>query len=150
VREAIRALPAALDVIVIHDAARPLVTGDAVERCIRAARGGTGAVVGHPATDTMKEVDDAGRITATPERARLWHAQTPQAFPAAMVRAAYEALKDPARVTDDASVVELSGGTVVMVEGSARNLKVTRPEDLPLAELYLRLAAEGASAREPS
>lgn len=140
VREAIRALPADVDIIVIHDAARPLVTRSMVGLCIEAALGGVGAVVGCPATDTMKQVAPDGRIVGTPDRAGLWHAQTPQAFPAELARRAFEALEDPSSVTDDASVVERVGATVIMVEGSPRNLKVTRPEDLPLAALHLRLA----------
>ena len=137
VAAAVAALPEALDVILVHDAARPLLTAPTVRRCIEAAAGGVGAVAGWPATDTLKEVDEAGRIVRTPERDRVWHAQTPQAFPAGVLR---EALLDPdarASATDDASLVEGSGLPVVMVEGAPDNLKVTRPEDLPVAELHL-------------
>jgi 2-C-methyl-D-erythritol 4-phosphate cytidylyltransferase len=121
-----------------------------VDRCIEAARAGTGAVVGCPATDTLKDVDPDGRVAGTPDRSRLWHAQTPQAFPAQLIREAYEALEDTALATDDASVVELVGGPVVMVQGAVHNLKVTRPEDLPVAELFLRLQnAKGRSEPDP-
>lgn len=138
VREAIRALPAELDLIVVHDAARPLLDDATVQRCLTAAARGTGAVAGWPSTDTLKEVDDERRVVATPDRSKYWSAQTPQAFPATMVRNAYEALEEPVSVTDDASVVERMGERVIMVEGSPRNLKVTRPQDVALAELYLR------------
>jgi 2-C-methyl-D-erythritol 4-phosphate cytidylyltransferase len=71
------------------------------------------------------------------DRNRIWQAHTPQAFPAEMVRKAYEALRDPTSATDDASVVEAAGEVVVMVESAPWNLKVTRPGDLPVAELLL-------------
>ena len=137
VAAAVAALPADLDVILVHDAARPLLTGATVDRCIEAASRGVGAVAGWPATDTLKEVDAEGRIVRTPDRRRVWHAQTPQAFPADVLR---EALRDAdarAAATDDASLVEARGLEVVMVEGTPDNLKVTRPADLPVAELLL-------------
>jgi 2-C-methyl-D-erythritol 4-phosphate cytidylyltransferase len=137
VAAAVATLPPDLAVILVHDAARPLVTQGAVERCLAVAATGKGAVAGWPATDTLKEVDDDGRILRTPDRSRVWHAQTPQGFPAEVLRAA---LSDPvarAAATDDAALVEAAGLTVVMVEGAPDNLKVTRPEDLPLAEVLL-------------
>lgn len=149
VRRAIRALPQDVGVIMVHDAARPLVDRDVVDRCLAEAAAGRGAVAGHPATDTLKEVDGRGRVVGTPDRRRIWHAQTPQAFPADLIRRAYEALPDPAGATDDASVVEASGGTVVMVRGSSRNLKVTRPEDVPLAEFLLRSGRGDRTGRGP-
>ncbi len=136
VRAAIDALPADLDVVLVHDAARPLLPAELLDRCIAVAAAGQGAVAGYPAVDTLKEVDASGRVLGTPERARFWHAQTPQAFPAELIRAAYRQV-DAAAATDDSSLVERLGGTVVMVEASPRNLKVTRPEDLALAELFL-------------
>jgi 2-C-methyl-D-erythritol 4-phosphate cytidylyltransferase len=139
VRRALAGLPEEVDVIVVHDAARPLLTDDVLERCLRLAAQGKGAVAGMRVVDTLKEVDGDGRVTGTRDRARLWQAQTPQAFPAALARAAYGAM-DEDGATDDAALVERIGGEVVMVESSARNLKVTCPEDLALAEHYLRLA----------
>lgn len=137
VAAAVAALPEALDVILVHDAARPLLTASTVRRCIEAAAGGVGAVAGLPATDTLKEVDEAGRIVRTPERARVWHAQTPQAFPAEVLRKALLDAEARAAATDDASLVEGTGLPVVMVDGTPDNLKVTRPEDLPVAEFHL-------------
>ena len=136
VRHALGALPADLDVIAVHDAARPLVEAAVVARCIDVAAGGEGAVAGCPAVDTMKEVDDGGHIVSTPDRARLWHAHTPQVFPAAVLRRAYDA--SLSGVTDDASLVEGLGVPVRMVDGGAVNLKVTRGDDVLLAEAVLR------------
>jgi len=97
-----------------------------------------GAVAGVPVVDTMKEVDDGGHVVATPDRSRLWHAQTPQAFPFGMLMDAYRrAFTEDFPATDDAALVERVGGRVVMVESSADNFKITRPEDLEMAELVL-------------
>lgn len=146
VAHAVEVLPDSVDVILVHDAARPLVTEGAVRRCIAAAARGEGAVAGWPATDTLKEVDVEGRIVRTPDRSRIWHAQTPQGFPASVLRSA---LADPGRraaATDDAALVEAAGTVVRMVEGAPDNLKVTRPQDLPVAEALLALRRGGTSA----
>ncbi len=140
VRAALHALPDDLPVIAVHDAARPLVTRSIIDRCLAEVREGRGAVAGWPAVDTLKEVDERGRILATPDRDRFWHAQTPQVFPRRLLLDAYQhALEAGIRETDDAALVEAVGGEIVMVPGSARNLKVTRPEDLPLAEFLANL-----------
>ena len=134
----LQAVSDALDVAVIHDGARPLVSREVVDRCIEVARQGVCGVAGVPAGDTMKEVDDGGQVVATPDRSRLWHAQTPQAFPLGVIVDAYRrALTEGFPATDDAVLVERIGGRVVMVESSAANLKITRPEDLEMAELML-------------
>lgn len=147
VARAVAALPGDLDVILVHDAARPLIPASVIERVVAAASKGTGAVAGLPATDTLKRVSDDRRIVETPSRDGLWHAQTPQGFPATLLRDAIDALMaDPSlsgRVTDDASLVEAVGGAVSMVLGAPRNLKVTRPADLPLAEWYAAHPLEG-------
>jgi 2-C-methyl-D-erythritol 4-phosphate cytidylyltransferase len=138
VRAAIAALPAELDVIAVHDAARPLVTSEVVASCIDLALEGFGAVAGCPAVDTLKRVGTDGAVIETPDRASLWHAQTPQAFPAHVLRSAYA---DPtAEGTDDAALIErAASGTVVrMVDAGPFNLKVTRPLDVTLAEAILR------------
>jgi 2-C-methyl-D-erythritol 4-phosphate cytidylyltransferase len=135
VRKALAALPEDLDVIAIHDAARPLVTARTVAACIDLAASGTGAVAGCPAVDTMKRVDAAGLVVDTPERAALWHAHTPQVFPAAVVRAAYAS---GAAGTDDAALVEASGAPVRMVDDGGSNIKVTRASDIAIAEAILR------------
>lgn len=138
VRSAIAALPEGLDVIVVHDAARPLVTTRVVSQCIDVALDGAGAVAGCPAVDTLKRVDAARLVVETPDRASFWHAQTPQAFPAAVLKAAYG--DTLAEGTDDAALVERARPDVrvQMVDAGPSNLKVTRPDDVPVAEAILR------------
>lgn len=140
VRAALASLPAELDLVAIHDAARPLVTGEILDRCLAAVGSERGAVAGWPAVDTLKEVARGGRIVSTPNRDRIWHAQTPQVFPRLKILEAYRrALEDRVIDTDDSALVERIGGEMVMVSGSPFNLKVTRPEDLSLAELLLQM-----------
>ncbi len=137
VRAAIERLPDDLDVIAVHDAARPLVTLTVVARCIELALEGFGAVAGHPAVDTLKRVGGDDEVLETPDRTTLWHAQTPQVFPARVLREAYA---DPAAEgTDDSALVERArpGTTVRMVDAGPSNLKVTRPPDVPVAEAIL-------------
>lgn len=139
VRRALDVVPAEADVVLIHDGARPLVTGAVVDRVLRAAAGGLGAVAAVPVADTLKRVADDGTITSTVSRRGLWQAQTPQAFPRVMIVDAYRrAAEEGVAATDDAALVERYGGRVVVVEGDVRNLKVTHPADLTLAELLLR------------
>ncbi len=138
VRNALAALPDDVDVVAVHDAARPLVSDAVVGRCIDLAAAGEGAVAGCPAVDTMKEVDGEGLIVATPVRARLWHAHTPQVFPAEIARRAYAADAGAlASATDDSALAEAVGAVVRMVDAGPGNLKVTTPEDLPIAETIL-------------
>lgn len=151
VRRAIEALPADVDVIAVHDAARPLVTREVVARCVDLAAEGLGAVAGCPATDTMKVVDGSATVVDTPDRGTLWHAHTPQVFPASVLRAAYERVG--AEGTDDAALVELRDPEVRirMVDDGGSNMKVTRPVDVPLAEALLeaRRASPSADGSEP-
>lgn len=132
------ALPADVDLILVHDAARPLVTSAVIDRVIAGAQTGRGAIAAIPAVDTIKRVADDGHIVETPPRASLWMAQTPQGFPAALLRDALERMENDAplaaSITDDASLVEAIGGEVFVVEGDPVNIKVTRPEDLRLAQ----------------
>jgi 2-C-methyl-D-erythritol 4-phosphate cytidylyltransferase len=86
--------------------------------------------------DTIKEADPEGIIVGSPDRTRFWQAHTPQAFPASMLRRAYATVADDA--TDDAALVESIGGEVRLVDGGPSNLKVTRPEDVLVAEAILR------------
>lgn len=142
VRKAVRALPDDLTVVAVHDAARPLVRPDVVARCIELAAAGEGAVAGVPAVDTLKETDEGGIVARTLDRSRIWQAHTPQVFPAALAFQAYGA--GATEATDDAALIERLGGRVRMVDGGRWNLKVTRPEDLPVAEALLRLARSGS------
>ena len=139
VRAGLAALPAQVTIVVVHDGARPLVTGGIIDRCIAKALQGRGAVAGWPAVDTMKEVDHEGRVLGTPDRSRLWHAQTPQAFPRHMIATAYASADLVTEATDDATLVERVGGAIVMVEGHPWNIKVTRPQDVGIAELILNM-----------
>ena len=128
--------------VAIHDGARPLVEVDAIERCLAAVRGNKdvdGAICAARETDTLKVVDSAGRIVATPDRSQYWCAQTPQSFNRRAIVTAHEnALLSGFEGTDDASLVEHTGGTMCVVESPRDNLKVTVPEDLAIAEATLR------------
>ena len=126
------------DVVVVHDAARPLVTADVFTRVVAALAGADCAIAAARVADTVKEADVSGRVTATLDRSRLWAVQTPQVFRRAALEAA---LAQPdavlAAATDDASLVEAAGGVVRVVEAPRENLKVTTPLDLRVAELLL-------------
>jgi 2-C-methyl-D-erythritol 4-phosphate cytidylyltransferase len=138
VRNALHAVPADAEVIVVHDAARPLVSADVIERCIAVASEGQSAIAAVPVIDTIKEVDGDGVVIRTPDRRTLRAAQTPQAIPADVLRDAHaRAAAERVSATDDAALVSRYGGTVVVVEGSADNLKVTTPADLVVAEALL-------------
>ncbi len=124
--------------VLVHDAARPCLTHGDLDALIAAAMGCGGAILGSRVRDTMKRSDGEGNIIATVEREQLWHALTPQMFPTrALQRALEEGLLLGATITDEASAMERAGFTVRMVEGRADNIKVTRPEDLSLAGLFL-------------
>ena len=139
VRAALAAAPEA-GVAVVHDAARPLVSRELVERCIAALSDGfAGAVAAAPVSDTIKEAGPDRRVVRTLERSKLWAIQTPQVFRADVLRRALDVPDEVlAAATDDASLVEAAGGSVCVVEAPADNLKVTRPLDLELAEALLR------------
>jgi 2-C-methyl-D-erythritol 4-phosphate cytidylyltransferase len=138
VRNALAAAPEA-ELVVVHDAARPLVTRDLVERCIDAIEPGVdGAIAAVPMTDTVKEVALDGRVLRTLDRSTLWAVQTPQVFRADILRRALE--RDAAALaaaTDDAWLVDDVGGVVTVVESFPENLKVTRESDLRIAEALL-------------
>lgn len=126
--------------VFIHDGARPFVTEDIIKRTYEALRGCRACVVGMPVKDTIKIVDSEGYIADTPDRNYIWQVQTPQAFEAELVRTAYAKLMEQTdiQVTDDAQVVEdMMYEDVKLVEGSYGNIKITTPEDLKLAELFL-------------
>ena len=124
--------------VLVHDAARPCLTHGDLDALIAAAMDCGGAILGSRVRDTMKRSDGEGNIIATVEREQLWHALTPQMFPTrTLQRALEEGLLLGATITDEASAMERAGFTVRMVEGRADNIKVTRPEDLSLAGLFL-------------
>lgn len=132
------------DVILVHDAARPLIDPPTIERTIDAIDEFGAAIVGLPAVDTIKQVDRTAHgaiITATIPRERIVHAQTPQgARCGLLMRAFAEAAADEFSGTDEASLLERSGIEVAVVPGSPRNFKITQPGDLELAEFYLQQA----------
>ncbi len=142
VRAALRAAPEAT-AVVVHDAARPLITAEVVLGCLRALEEGwDGALAAAAVTDTVKEAASDGRVLRTLERSRLWAVQTPQAFTAGALRRALDVDEDAlARATDDASLVEAGGGSVRLVPSPPENMKVTRPIDLEVVELLLRRRA---------
>lgn len=130
--------------VLVHDGARPLLSRELLARCIDSARAGRCAVAGLPLKDTVKEVDDGGRVVATPDRRRLWAVQTPQVFPLeVLVQAHRQAAHDGFDGTDDAVLVERLGMEVYVVPGDEANLKITTPHDLRVAEMLL--GAGGAS-----
>jgi 2-C-methyl-D-erythritol 4-phosphate cytidylyltransferase len=126
------------ELVLIHDGVRPLLAPGLIDLVAAAALKHGAAVVGAPVKDTIKQVTKDRVVEATPPRATLWQAQTPQAFRYDIIREAHDkAFREGYRGTDDASLVEWAGGRVVMVEGDYRNLKLTTPEDLVLAEALL-------------
>jgi 2-C-methyl-D-erythritol 4-phosphate cytidylyltransferase len=141
VRNAVEAVEAVedTDIFVVHDAARPLVTRELVERCIDAIEPGIdGAIAAIPMTDTVKEVAVDHRVLRTLDRSTLWAVQTPQVFRADILRRALE--RDAAALaaaTDDAWLVDDAGGVITVVESYPENLKVTRESDLRIAEALL-------------
>ena len=139
------AVPQEFALVAIHDGARPLITQQAIEACAAAVRDGEGvdgAICASRSIDTLKVVDADGRIASTPDRLCYWCAQTPQTFCRVTILAAHEAALLEGYVgTDDASLVERRGGTVVVVESPRDNIKVTAPEDLAIAEGTLRSRA---------
>jgi 2-C-methyl-D-erythritol 4-phosphate cytidylyltransferase len=134
VRAGLRAVARNAGIICVHDAARPLASPALFEAVVEAVRAGAdGAVPAIPVTDTIKVVDAAGRVVATPDRATLVAVQTPQAFRADVLRRAHES---GAEGTDDAALVEAVGGTVVTVPGEVTNAKITDRADLDRARAW--------------
>jgi 2-C-methyl-D-erythritol 4-phosphate cytidylyltransferase len=127
------------DPVLVHDAARPLVTPSLAERCLAALEGGADAAIAAArVTDTTKEAGRDGVVTRTLDRSRLWAVQTPQVFRRAALESVLAQPDDVlAAATDDASLIEAAGGTVRVVEAPRENLKVTTPVDLRVAELLL-------------
>lgn len=135
VRAGIDALPA-FEYIVVHDAARPMVTRELVQTALDGAAENGAALCAVPATDTLKRADASGLVRGTVSRQDLWLAQTPQAFRRSLLLRAHEEIAQDA--TDDAAMVELLGEPIRLVSGSSRNLKVTTDDDLALVEALLQ------------
>lgn len=158
VRLGLRALPSRLDTVLVHDAARPLASANLYARVIGGLRDGAGdepvadaVVPALPVTDTIKQVDERGFVVNTPDRSTLRAVQTPQGFRRAALEAAHRAavvdhVAPP--VTDDAAMIERSGGSVLVVPGEVRAEKITTSEDLERAEQ--RFASGGSRPNQGS
>jgi 2-C-methyl-D-erythritol 4-phosphate cytidylyltransferase len=128
-------LPSECEIVVIHDAARPLVTSETIGRVIDEARQGNGAVAAIPVIDTLKRVESNGKVIETVDRFGLWRAQTPQAFPRKAIERAHREAREADRIaTDDAALCEQIGLPVVVVRGSERAQKITEENDFALVE----------------
>lgn len=146
VEAGIAAAPEGVDVIAVHDGARPLVTPELIALAVAALLEDPeldGIVVGHPAYDTIKVVDQGERVVSTADRSVLWVAQTPQVFRAGVLKRAYaSAAAEGYAATDDASLVERMGGSVRMLPGPRDNIKITAPEDLLVVERLFEARGE--------
>jgi len=137
VARALAEAPGATEVVVVHDAVRPFVEVETVCRVVEAARTQGAVILGVPSVDTVKQVQQR-TILGTLPRDRIVLAQTPQAFRVEVIREAFErASEDGFNGTDESSLVERLGHTVTVMMGSDRNIKITKPSDLPLARLYI-------------
>ncbi|MBR3807336.1 MAG: 2-C-methyl-D-erythritol 4-phosphate cytidylyltransferase [Lachnospiraceae bacterium] len=135
------------DYVLIHDGARPFLTQEIIERCVEGAKEYRACVAGMPVKDTIKLADSEGNIESTPERSRVWMIQTPQSFEYSLIKDAYtrlieqenKGIKTSIPVTDDAMVVEyFLNQKVHLVYGSYENIKITTPEDMRIAEAFLK------------
>lgn len=129
------------DYVLIHDGARPFVTEEILERTCLSVKETGACVAGMPAKDTIKISDRNKIVESTPAREKVWLVQTPQAFRYSLIKESYESIrcKDMSGITDDAMIVEQESGVkVALVHGSYENLKITTPEDLIIAEAFLR------------
>ncbi len=134
----LQALPVGIDCVLIHVGARPWVSESLIMQTIQSAREFGSGIAACKIADTIKEVDEEGRILSTVPRERLWAVQTPQAFRYELIMRAYRSvIERGARVTDDASAVELLGEPVRIVESLPTNLKVTTPADVDIASVLL-------------
>jgi 2-C-methyl-D-erythritol 4-phosphate cytidylyltransferase len=139
VYNALAAAPGETAIVVIQDCARPFTGPETVEASVRAARKYGGALVGVPASDTIKRVGADGTVEGTLNRKMIWYAQTPQTFRFAEIKKCYEtARKKNVEATDDAYLFELFGGRVKMVCAGSCNMKITNPEDVEIAKHVLR------------
>ncbi|NMP17657.1 2-C-methyl-D-erythritol 4-phosphate cytidylyltransferase [Thalassotalea sp. Y01] len=127
------------DWVLVHDAARPCVSHDDIERLIEfCEQSQEGAILATPVRDTMKRANSSGQIAYTEERENMWHALTPQMFPhRLLIDALANGLAENAAITDEASALEYAGQSAHLVSGREDNIKITRPADLPLAAFIL-------------
>jgi 2-C-methyl-D-erythritol 4-phosphate cytidylyltransferase len=144
VSQALKHIPEDTELVVVHDAVRPLITVELITRVIEEARRCKAAILAVPAMDTVKEVkraslpEDVALITATIPRERVVLAQTPQVFETQLLKRAFaEAEADGVSASDEAGLIEKLGHEVFVVQGSERNIKITKPADMDLARFYL-------------
>lgn len=143
----LRALPEETDIVLVHDAARPLISVETIDAVIEAARTVGGGIAAVPAKSTMKIVSDERLVVQTPPRETVWEVQTPQGFRRDILLAAYEkAEQDGYLGTDDSCLVERLNVPIRVVESSYRNIKITTPEDILIAETLLRAEKDGMGA----
>ena len=129
------------DYVLIHDGARPFVNQDIIRRCMQEVQKYQACVVGMPVKDTIKIADEGGYAKQTPDRKNVWMIQTTQTFSYALIYEAYEEMlkTEDTAITDDAMVLErIKGKKSKLIEGSYRNIKITTPEDLLIANVYLQ------------
>lgn len=132
-------VPENSEIILVHDAARPLTSIETIDRVVEGAREVGGAIAAVPEKNTVKIVDEDGIVKETPPRKTLWEVQTPQGFRREILMEAYRKAKEDAFLgTDDSSLVERLGVPVKVVESDYRNIKVTTPEDMLIAEAFLQ------------
>lgn len=139
IANALAVLPKETEIVLVHDAARPLIDMRVIEDVVEQTRIHGATIAAVPAKSTIKVVNASGVVTATPDRNTLWTVQTPQGFRADILLKAYEkAARDGFLGTDDASLVERMGIEVNVVRGEYKNLKITTPDDLIMAEAFLK------------
>lgn len=129
------------DYIYIHDGARPFISNEMIERVTEEVRKHKACIVGMPVKDTIKIAESEGFVADTPDRNKIWQIQTPQVFEYSLIKEAYEKLMSEKydNITDDAMVVEMMlSYPIKLVKGDYRNLKITTPEDIQVAELFLK------------
>jgi 2-C-methyl-D-erythritol 4-phosphate cytidylyltransferase len=139
VQRGLKKISQEIEIVIIHDGARPFVSAALIDRCVENAIEKGAVVVGVPARDTIKLVGADRRVQSTPDRNLLWEIQTPQVFQRDLIVDAHaRAENDGVEVTDDAMVVERLGKAVYLLEGERTNFKITLPEDVWLAEMMVR------------
>jgi 2-C-methyl-D-erythritol 4-phosphate cytidylyltransferase len=151
VAQALKQIPPETELVAVHDAVRPFVTVEQITRVIEEARRRKAAILGIPAMDTVKEVkraslpEDVALITATVPRERVVLAQTPQVFETRLLKEAFAAAEeDGVNASDEAGLIERIGHEVYVVQGSERNIKITKPADMELARFFLHVEQKKA------
>lgn len=144
VENALAAICDDAEIVLIHDGARPLISRRVIHQVIKAVRDNSAAIVAVPVKDTIKVVDSGGFVTSTPTRSELWAVQTPQGFKRGLLIQAYRKAREENFLgTDDSSLVERLGIPVKIIPGEYENIKITTPEDLPMANMILQKTEKG-------